>query len=313
MTVLGTRNELRRVIEATQPQEVLIAIPSANAAAIRSLVQHLEAFKLPITTLPDLKELVNGKVAVKQIRPLAIEDLLPRSPISLNVDDVRQLVRGKRVLVTGAGGSIGSELCRQIAALAPASLVLFERYENSLYAVTNDLADRARRRADLRDHRRRHRRQSSRSRCSPSTGRSSCFTPPLTSICPLMEANPCEAVKNNVVGTRTVADAARRHGVECFVLISTDKAANPSSVMGASKRVAELIVQAISAQSQTRFVTVRFGNVLGSNGSVIPQDDRADSRRRSGHRDASGDPAVLHAHSRGRRARPAGGGARAQS
>ena len=249
---------------------MLIAIPSANAAAIRSLVQHLEAFKLPITTLPDLKEMVNGRVAVKQIRPLAIEDLLPRSPISLNVEDVRQLVRGKRVLVTGAGGSIGSELCRQIAALAPASLVLFERYENSLYAVTNDLADRLERVpicAAIGDVTDANRVESVFSEHRPQL----VFHAAAHKHLPLMEANPCEAVKNNVVGTRTVADAARRHGVECFVLISTDKAANPSSVMGASKRVAELIVQAISAQSQTRFVTVRFGNVLGSNGSVIPR------------------------------------------
>ena len=182
VTVLGTRDELRSVIEATEPQEVLIAIPSANAAEIRSLVQHLEAFKLPITTLPDLKELVNGRVAVKQIRPLAIEDLLPRSPISLNVEDVRRLVRGKRVLVTGAGGSIGSELCRQIAALAPASLVLFERYENSLYAIATiwPIVSRGCRSA----------RPSETSptpiasnRCFPSTARSSSFTPRRTSMC----------------------------------------------------------------------------------------------------------------------------------
>jgi FlaA1/EpsC-like NDP-sugar epimerase len=270
VTVLGTRDELRQVIEATQPQEVLIAMPSAKAAAIRSLVQHLEAFKLPITTLPDLKEIVNGKVAVKHIRPLAIEDLLPRSPISLNVDDVRQLVRGKRVLVTGAGGSIGSELCRQIAALAPASLVLFERYENSLYAVANDLSDRLEGvpiRAAIGDVTDANRVESVFSEHRPQL----VFHAAAHKHLPLMEANPCEAVKNNVAGTRTVADASRRHAVECFVLISTDKAANPSSVMGATKRVAELIVQAVSAQSETRFVTVRFGNVLGSNGSVIPR------------------------------------------
>ena len=143
VTVLGTRNDLPRVIETTKPQEVLIAIPSAKAASVRSLVQRLEPYKLPITTLPDLKELVNGKVGVKHIRPLAIEDLLPRSPVALNVEAVQHLVRGKRVLVTGAGGSIGSELCRQVASLGPSTLLLFERYENSLYAVTNDLAPHA--------------------------------------------------------------------------------------------------------------------------------------------------------------------------
>jgi FlaA1/EpsC-like NDP-sugar epimerase len=201
---------------------------------------------------------------------LAIEDLLPRSPISLNVEDVRRLVRGKRVLVTGAGGSIGSELCRQIAALAPANLVLFERYENSLYAITNDLADRPERVpicAVIGDVTDANRVESVFFEHCPQL----VFHAAAHKHLPLMEGNPCEAVKNNVVGTRTVADAACRHGVECFVLISTDKAANPSSVMGASKRVAELIVQTISTHSQTRFVTVRFGNVLGSNGSVIPR------------------------------------------
>jgi FlaA1/EpsC-like NDP-sugar epimerase len=180
------------------------------------------------------------------------------------------LIEGKRVLVTGAGGSIGSELCRQIAAFGPASLVLYERYENSLYTITNDLLDRnpeasicpiigdvtdvgrldtvfAEHRPDVVFHAAAHKHV------------------------PLMEANPCEAIKNNVVGTRLVAEAAARYEVERFVLISTDKAANPSSVMGASKRVAELILQAMSAGSRTHFVTVRFGNVLGSNGSVIPR------------------------------------------
>src|SRR5262245_30588519 len=129
VTVWGTRKDLPRVIAATRPQEVLVAIPSLESAAMRSVVELLETCKLPITTLPGLKELRDGNVTVKQIRPLAIEDLLPRSSISLNIDDVRRLVQGKRILVTGAGGSIGSELCRQISALSPASLVLYERYE----------------------------------------------------------------------------------------------------------------------------------------------------------------------------------------
>ena len=268
--VLGTRADLPRVVTAMRPQEVLVAIPSAKAAAIRGTVHLLEAFKLPITTLPSLEDLVNGKVGVKHIRPLAIEDLLSRKPVALNVNAVRELVSGKRVLVTGAGGSIGSEICRQIVALGPASLILFERYENSLYAIANDLSDRgssllvcpiigdvtdaSRVEAVFADHR-------------PHL----VFHAAAHKHVPLMEGNPCEAVKNNVVGTQVVAEAARRHGAERFVLISTDKAANPSSVMGATKRVAELIVQAMSARGDIRFVTVRFGNVLGSNGSVVPK------------------------------------------
>jgi FlaA1/EpsC-like NDP-sugar epimerase len=238
---------------------------------VRSFVHLLEGHKLPITTLPSLKELVNGKVGVKQIRPLAIEDLLPRSQVALSADNVRRLVKGKRVLVTGAGGSIGSELCRQIASFGPSDLILYERYENSLYAIENDLRDRAvvaRVHSVIGDVTDVARVQRVFAEHRPHL----VFHAAAHKHVPLMEANPCEAIKNNVVGTQVVAATAREYGAERFLLISTDKAANPSSVMGASKRVAELIVQALGADSPgTRFVTVRFGNVLGSNGSVIPR------------------------------------------
>jgi FlaA1/EpsC-like NDP-sugar epimerase len=269
--VLGTSADLAHIVETAKPGEVLVAIPTGTPATIRRIVEQLRPFKLPITTLPGLEELVNGKVGVKQIRPLAIEDLLPRSQVRLNAAAVRELISGKRVLVTGAGGSIGSELARQIAALQPAQLILLERYENSLYAVANDLVDRgaggvihpvvgdvtdAARVNDVFASYRPH----------------LVFHAAAHKHVPLMETNPCEAVKNNVGGTGVVVQAAVQHKAERFVLISTDKAANPSSVMGASKRVAELVVQAASqTRSDTRCVTVRFGNVLGSNGSVIPR------------------------------------------
>ncbi len=271
VTVLGTRADLPRVVAATRPDEALIAIPSATAEMVRSCVQLLEGFKLPLTTLPSLAEIVNGRIGVKQIRPLAIEDLLPRSQVALDTEDGRRLVNGKRVLVTGAGGSIGSELCRQIASFEPSDLILYERYENSLYAIAGDLADRAVVTSvhpvigDVTD-------------VARMTAVFAQYRPHLVfhaaahKHVPLMEANPCEAIKNNVVGTQVAAKVARDYGVERFVLVSTDKAVNPSSVMGASKRVAELIVQATHvAGGNTRFVTVRFGNVLGSNGSVIPR------------------------------------------
>lgn len=270
VTVKGTCKDLARVIDETQPREVLVAIPSAKPAAIRALLQRLEPFKLPITTLPGLKDLVNAQVGVKQIRPLKIEDLLPRSPVSLNVVQVQQMVRGKRVLVTGAGGSIGSELCRHLAQLDPAQLVLLDRYENGLHAVMNELQDRRAGMpviAAIGDVTDAARVDDVFTTHAPQL----VFHAAAHKHVPLMEGNPCEAVKNNVAGTLTVVDAARRHAVERFVLISTDKAVNPSSVMGATKRVAELIVQARSMDSATRFVTVRFGNVLGSNGSVIPR------------------------------------------
>ena len=272
--VLGTRADIPTIVSATKPAEALVAIPSAPPALVREFVQLLEGFKIPITTVPSLSELVNGKIGkigVKEIRPLAIEDLLPRSPVALNREKVRELISGKRVLVTGAGGSIGSELCRQIASFNPAELILLERYENSLYTIVNDLTDRriapsvhavigdvtdAARVNEVFERHRPH----------------IVFHAAAHKHVPLMEANPSEAVKNNIVGTRTVAEASQRYGATRFVLISTDKAVNPTSVMGATKRVAELIVQGIGAQNGDGcFVAVRFGNVLGSNGSVIPR------------------------------------------
>ncbi len=269
--VLGTRADIPSIVAATKPAEALVAIPSAPPAVIRSFVRLLEGFKLPITTVPGLSELVNGKVGVKEIRPMAIEDLLPRSQVALDTQNVRLLISRKRVLVTGAGGSIGAELCRQIAAFGPADLILFERYENSLYTILNDLTDRRivpnvhALVGDVTDAARVH-------EVFEQFRPQIIFHAAAHKHVPLMESNPSEAVKNNVVGTQTIADAARKYGSERFVLISTDKAVNPTSVMGATKRVAEFVVQRIAAEpGDTRFVTVRFGNVLGSNGSVIPR------------------------------------------
>ena len=268
--VLGTRQDLASIISRHAPDEVLIAIPRADATTMRSIVRSLEPVKLPIKTLPNLRDIIECKVEVSQIRTLAVEDLLARAPIGLDPHAVRQLVVGRRVMVTGAGGSIGAELCRQIADLKPASLVMFERYENSLHAIRIELEDRPgsfrakpvvgdvtdpiRIAAVLREHR-------------PEI----IFHAAAHKHVPLMEENPCEAVKNNVRGTRLMVEAAETAGVERFIMISTDKAVNPTSVMGASKRVAEHIVRAQAVHSATSFSIVRFGNVLGSNGSVVPR------------------------------------------
>lgn len=267
--VLGTRRDLKEIIEKYAPHEVLIAIPRAEAADLRGFVRSLQSYKIPITTLPNTRELLSGAVAVSQIRSLSIEDLLSRAPVGLEMTPVRELIAGRRVLVTGAGGSIGSELCRQIAAFGPAVLVLYERYENGLYAVANDLVSRSAQVSiaqvigDVTDE---HRLNAVMAEHRPQI----VFHAAAHKHVPLMEANVCEAVKNNVIGTRMVAEAAERFGAEHFVLISTDKAVNPSSVMGCTKRVAELLLQGLGQRSATRFVTVRFGNVLGSNGSVVP-------------------------------------------
>src|SRR5437773_6637581 len=268
--VLGNRHDLARVIGAKQPHEVLVAMPSADPSIVRSIVELLRPFRVPITTLPSIGDIIGGRVAVNQIRDLTVEDLLARAPVNLNIEPVRQLITGRAVLVTGAGGSIGAELSRQIAALQPSSLVLYERSENALYCVSNSLTDRFGSTwvhpviGDVTDARRldqvfkRHR---------PDI----VFHAAAHKHVPLMEHNPCEAVKNNIVGTDLITTAADSWGVERFILISTDKAVNPSSVMGATKRVCELIVQRIAPRSATRFATVRFGNVLGSNGSVLPR------------------------------------------
>lgn len=264
--VLGTREDLPRAIERTRPDEILVAMPSVDHSVLRGVVRALEPFTLPIRTLPGLQQLMRGRVSVGHIHDLVIEDLLRRDPVGLSLAAVRELVAGRRVLVTGAGGSIGSELCRQIAVLSPASLVMVDRYENGLHGVAGDLRDTPGARpliCDITDAARLE--MVMRDTCPELV-----FHAAAHKHVPLMEANVCEAVKNNVTGTRMLVEAAARHGASHFVLISTDKAVRPSSVMGASKRIAELIVQDAGQRIPTRFVTVRFGNVLGSNGSVVP-------------------------------------------
>ncbi|HME94544.1 MAG TPA: nucleoside-diphosphate sugar epimerase/dehydratase [Methylomirabilota bacterium] len=267
--VLGTRNDLPRIIAEARPSEVLVAIPRATPGVLRAVVKALEPYKLPIKALPHLRDILDGRVTLNDVRRLEVADLLGRAPVGLDPQNVSHLVEGKRVLVTGAGGSIGSELSRQVAALRPSSLVLLERYENALWAlerslagaqagvdvypIIGDVTDEGRIDEVLRERR-------------PQV----ILHAAAHKHVPLMELNPCEAIKNNVKGTRIVGEAAVRHGVDRFVLISTDKAVNPSSVMGATKCVAELLTMRLAERASTCFMVVRFGNVMGSNGSVIP-------------------------------------------
>lgn len=266
--VLGSRARLSDIIAEDAPDVVLVAMPSAAPAMIREVVTALEPFQLPIQTLPNLRDLLQCRVEVGQIRNLSVEDLLDRVPVDLDPEPLRALVHGARVLVTGAGGSIGSELCRQVARLGPATLVLLDRYENGLFAIANELMAAGHPSiapviGDVTE-------VGQMNRLFAEYRPTLVFHAAAHKHVPLMEGNPCEAVLNNVGGTRIVAEAAHRHEVERFILISTDKAVNPVSVMGASKGVAELLLQQLGRSSRTRFATVRFGNVLGSNGSVVP-------------------------------------------
>ncbi len=267
--VLGGRAQLPEILKTHAPDELLIALPSASRETLRAIVRVLEPYKIRITTLPRLHDLVGARVEVGQIRQLKVEDLLARDPVGLDYGPVRQFLEGKRVVVTGAGGSIGSELCRQIAAARPASLVLLDHHENGLFHIHNELSKGAAAvalhpvLADITEARRID-------QVFGSLRPQVVFHAAAHKHVPLMEDNPCEAVKNNILGTRIVAEAAHKWGVERFVLISTDKAVNPTSVMGATKRVAELIVDGLSGSHTTRFAAVRFGNVLASNGSVVP-------------------------------------------
>jgi FlaA1/EpsC-like NDP-sugar epimerase len=265
--VLGSRDDLARIVTTESPDELLVAMPSAGASSMRRILSAVEAFKIPITTLPPLHEIVEGKVSITQKRQLSPRDLLPRNEVQLDLSPARNLIEGRRVLVTGAGGSIGSELCAQILALGPAEICLYERYENNLYEVLNKLGARPSVKAMIGDVTDLPRLHAVMRHLQPHA----VFHAAAHKHVPLMEMNPCEAVKNNVIGTRRVAEAAIRYGAERFVLISTDKAVNPSSLMGATKRVAELTVMSLAATAATRMATVRFGNVLGSNGSVIPR------------------------------------------
>lgn len=267
--VVGTIVEIKSVADRLEADEIIVALPAASTVTKQKILAASEGCTAPIKILPNVKELLGDPVSLQQVRPMSLEDLLQREPVQTDRQELHPLIEGKTVLVTGAGGSIGSELCRQIAFYKPASLVLFERYENSLHALLLELRETfpdvvvlpvigdvtsservtevfRQTRPDLVFHAAAHKHV------------------------PLMELNPKEAVRNNVLGTHIVAEAALAAGVERFVLISTDKAVNPSSVMGATKRIAEHVIQGINQRGQTKCTVVRFGNVLGSNGSVVP-------------------------------------------
>ena len=269
--VLGGLDSLPEWAEQLGVQQVIIAMPSSSHQQRKRAIQLCNAAKVKALTVPSFDDLMSGKVAVSQLRAIELDDLLGRDPVQLDEAGLHGLLTGKTVMVTGAGGSIGSELCRQIARFAPAKIMLFEQSEFALYTIEQelqqsfpelglacligDVRDAARVDEAMRQH-------------QPDV----LFHAAAYKHVPLMEQhNAWQAIRNNVLGTWTVARAAQQHGVGKFVMISTDKAVNPTNVMGASKRLAEMVCQALQPSGGTRFVIVRFGNVLGSTGSVIPK------------------------------------------
>ncbi|MEO3945375.1 nucleoside-diphosphate sugar epimerase/dehydratase [Gorillibacterium sp. CAU 1737] len=269
--VAGGLEDIERVTREQQISTIIIAIPSLTRKELQRIYEECAKTNAKTQILPMIEDIVTGKVSVNQVRDVQVEDLLGREPVEMDMEKISESVTGKIVLVTGAGGSIGSEICRQVARFHPEMLVLLGHGENSIYSIEMELRESFKDAgikivpeiADLQD--------AAKMMAVMQTYRPDVvYHAAAHKHVPLMERNPEEAVKNNIIGTMNVASAASTYGVRTFVMISTDKAVNPTSVMGAAKRLAEMIIQDLDQRSFTKFVAVRFGNVLGSRGSVIP-------------------------------------------
>ena len=267
--IVGNRNAIKRSVKRYNIQQIIVTIPSAGAAKLRPILDICKETECELMIIPGVYQLVTGEVKASKLRPVSIDDLLGREEIQVNLDEVMGYVYGKVVMVTGGGGSIGSELCRQLATHHPKQLIIFDIYENNAYEIQQEL---------LRNHpelnlvvligsvRDENRIESIFEKYHPEI----IYHAAAHKHVPLMEDSPNEAIKNNVLGTYKMVVMADRFHVKKFVQISTDKAVNPTNIMGASKRICEMIIQTYNKHSETEYVAVRFGNVLGSNGSVIP-------------------------------------------
>ena len=269
--IVGDRYDIPRMVEKYKVNHIVFAIPAADAKTRKEVLNICKETKCRLQTIPGVYQLLNGEVSVSKLRNVEVTDLLGRNQVKVNNEEIFQSIKGKVVLVTGGGGSIGSELCRQIASAEPKLLIIFDMYENNAYEIQQELKRKYQEKLNLlvligsvRN--------TNRIRWVMDTYKPDVvFHAAAHKHVPLMEDSPNEAIKNNVLGTYKTAVAAARAGVKKFVLISTDKAVNPTNIMGASKRLCEMVVQMMNRQCErTDFVAVRFGNVLGSNGSVIP-------------------------------------------
>ncbi|MBM7571371.1 polysaccharide biosynthesis protein [Aquibacillus albus] len=268
--VKGKTDEIVKIVENYNIKHIIIAIPSLSKSEIQAIYQQCSKTNAKTQIMPMIEDIVTGKVSVNSFREVEVEDLLGRDPVQLDTDSLKKKITEKTILVTGAGGSIGSEICRQVCKFHPKKIILLGHGENSIYQIDMELRQAYQQSfeivpiiADVQDKTRIlevvdfHR---------PEV----IYHAAAHKHVPLMEYNPKEAVKNNVIGTKNVAEAADIFGVETFVLVSSDKAVNPTNVMGSTKRIAEMVIQNLAKESNTKFVAVRFGNVLGSRGSVIP-------------------------------------------
>src|SRR5690625_1790472 len=266
--VVGKIRDIPEIVEREEIEHIVIAIPSLQRSELKAIVDICSSTDVRVQKIPKIEDIMTGKVSVSSLRNVEVEDLLGREPVQLDTAKIESTIQNEIIMVTGAGGSIGSEIVRQLTKFKPKRLVLVGHGEYSIYEihrelkdledieivpVIGDVKDKARMRNIIKEH-------------LPTK----IYHAAAHKHVPLMEANPHESVKNNVIGTKNVAEAAAENNVATFVLVSTDKAVNPTNVMGASKRIAEMVVQSMNGKSDTKFVAVRFGNVLGSRGSVIP-------------------------------------------
>ncbi|MED4179733.1 hypothetical protein COJ23_17760 [Priestia megaterium] len=268
--VVGTTEDIPAIVEKNNIKHIVLAIPSLGKNDVQKIYQECIKTNAKTKIMPMIEDIITGKVSVNQFRDVQVEDLLGRDPVELDINSISKKIKGRTILVTGAGGSIGSEICRQVCKFGPKKLLLLGHGENSIYAIDMELRNKYGQKfkiipviADIQDRERIM--QVMQDHCPDVVYHAAAHK-----HVPLMEYNPKEAVKNNVIGTKNVAESADAAGVKTFVLVSSDKAVNPTNVMGSTKRIAEMIIQNLDKHSETKFVAVRFGNVLGSRGSVIP-------------------------------------------
>lgn len=268
--ILGTTKEIKNLVEKNNIDEIIIAIANISRSEKKDIIDICKNTKCKLKTIPGVYEIIDGKVDIKKIRDVEIEDLLGREPIKVDLAEMSEYIQNKVALVTGGGGSIGSELCRQIASFNPKQLVILDNYENNAYSIQQELIRKYGNKLNLKTVIASIREEKRLDEIFNEYKPDIVFHAAAHKHVPLMENSPSEAIKNNIFGTKNVATMADKYKAKRFVLISTDKAVNPTNIMGATKRAAEMIIQTMNEESETEFVAVRFGNVLGSNGSVIP-------------------------------------------